>query len=387
MNAEHKIISFAQNREDVILAAFFPDIEHGFYVDIGAHHPTEDSVTKYFYNRGWRGINVEPNKEMYRLLSEERLDDTNVNVGIADKQGTLKLRVYEEGDGLSTFSEEMKKEYSTKSNAVTTKFHDDVVEVITLQELFEKHKPYIIHFLKIDIEGYEYNALRGNDWVKYRPEVICIEANHVVHDWRPILTKAGYELIFFDGLNEYYSSSKHRTAAFSYVKFALGENVIFYKDHEQIMTYKNTVRSLKQDIGLQEAREFELRREIVHRDALLAETKRFRIAFKNLTQAVDKIFMIQISRFSHPKRKHASRNIEIDTDIAKLSDEELLITARKVDLQNYYTFGKASGSFKGQYAYNTVLFSYKLAKKAIKLPLKFGFRTLQTLRRMGRKRG
>ena len=32
----------------------------GFYVDVGAGHPTEDSVTRHFYDLGWRGINVEP---------------------------------------------------------------------------------------------------------------------------------------------------------------------------------------------------------------------------------------------------------------------------------------------------------------------------------------
>jgi hypothetical protein len=36
--------------------------------------------------------------------------------------------------------------------------------------------------LKVDVEGLEYEVLIGNDWSKYRPEVICVEANHIDTD-------------------------------------------------------------------------------------------------------------------------------------------------------------------------------------------------------------
>jgi peptide methionine sulfoxide reductase MsrB len=63
-----KIISYAQNREDVIIDAFFPDLKKGFYVDIGAADPNYDSVTKFFYEKGWSGINIEPNPQLFKLL-------------------------------------------------------------------------------------------------------------------------------------------------------------------------------------------------------------------------------------------------------------------------------------------------------------------------------
>ena len=58
-------ISYAQNFEDVILRRALKDIEKGFYVDVGAHDPVIDSVTKAFYDLGWRGINIEPVKEWF----------------------------------------------------------------------------------------------------------------------------------------------------------------------------------------------------------------------------------------------------------------------------------------------------------------------------------
>ena len=47
-------VSYAQNFEDVILNRIFKDKESGFYIDVGAHHPIYDSVTKAFYERGWQ---------------------------------------------------------------------------------------------------------------------------------------------------------------------------------------------------------------------------------------------------------------------------------------------------------------------------------------------
>src|ERR1700742_2763080 len=105
---EDRTVTYAQNREDILLDAFFRDIEQGFYVDVGASHPVVSSVTKLFYEKGWRGINIEPSHKYYKLLEEDRPEDINLNVGISDKKGTLTLREYQ-GYGLSTFSPMMKK--------------------------------------------------------------------------------------------------------------------------------------------------------------------------------------------------------------------------------------------------------------------------------------
>ena len=53
-------VSYAQNFEDVLLHRVFGGQETGFYVDVGAYHPVDGSVTKAFYDLGWSGINLEP---------------------------------------------------------------------------------------------------------------------------------------------------------------------------------------------------------------------------------------------------------------------------------------------------------------------------------------
>src|SRR3954447_19461381 len=50
------MFSYAQNAEDVVLRRTFSGVEDGFYVDVGASSPVEDSVTLHFYERGWNGV-------------------------------------------------------------------------------------------------------------------------------------------------------------------------------------------------------------------------------------------------------------------------------------------------------------------------------------------
>jgi FkbM family methyltransferase len=207
-------ITYAQNREDIILGHFFKKVPRGFYVDVGAGHPEEDSVTKLFYDKGWRGINVEPIKRVHALLEKKRPEQNNLNIGLSDKSGKLSFREYE-NYGQSTFTIDMKKEYEN-SAAGMDKYEDYEVQVDTLANVLSRHKVKHIHFLKIDVEGLEYEVLNGNDWEKYRPEVLCIEANHIVKDWRPLLKDNAYVKIFNDGLNDYYVSKESGKEDFSY---------------------------------------------------------------------------------------------------------------------------------------------------------------------------
>lgn len=211
------VVSYAQNREDRILEAFFKDVHDGFYVDIGANHPLKHSVTKLFYMQGWRGIHVEPNESLAAMLRFDRPEDTILNVGVSEKSGTLAFTEYA-NHGLSTFSSEMKEDYKQHTSSFTDTFREYEVPVRTLSEIFAEQKPKHIHFMKVDVEGYEYEVLAGNNWSKYRPEVICIESNHIVKDWRPLLKQQKYTKVFNDGLNDYYLSEEasKREKDFSY---------------------------------------------------------------------------------------------------------------------------------------------------------------------------
>lgn len=196
-------ISYAQYNEDVILSALFYDVKKGFYVDVGANHPLIDSVTKAFYKQGWHGINIEPIERLYKLIAKDRPQDINLQIGVGAEEGLQNFREYTDLPGHSTFDTKQK-----NAESQDLVHQDYKVKLQSLAQIFGEHEVGHIHFLKIDVEGFEHEVIKGNNWQKYRPEVICIEANHVSENWKQELKKNDYDLFLFDGLNEYYVEKK-----------------------------------------------------------------------------------------------------------------------------------------------------------------------------------
>jgi FkbM family methyltransferase len=201
----------AQYQEDYILDMLFANQDKGFYVDVGANHPTFSNPAKYFYDKGWSGVNIEPIKYLFDLLVKDRPRDKNYNLGVSNKEGVLEL-FQTDVHGLSSF-----KDVSSKFK-ISEKYK---VNVRTLTEILDEVQPKEIDFLKVDVEGYEKNVLLGMDFKKYRPKVILLEAMDAMNgeyshqDWEYILFNAKYEFIHFDGLNRYYIDSNDKEVRMS----------------------------------------------------------------------------------------------------------------------------------------------------------------------------
>src|SRR5215813_8763224 len=204
-------ISCAQNFEDVMLWRALKHIDRGFYIDVGANDPDQYSVTKAFYERGWRGINVEPAPQWFERLEKARPQDINLQLALGAEPGEITL--YEIPDtGLSTlekkFAERHEAEHGFQSRELRVKMD-------TLSSICEKFHVAPIHFLKIDVEGAEKAVLQGTDFGKIRPWIILLEATlplsveESYSDWEPLLLNAGYEYAYFDGLNRYYVAGEH----------------------------------------------------------------------------------------------------------------------------------------------------------------------------------
>src|SRR4051794_37044121 len=88
MAAPEPMISYAQNYEDVVLARVLADVSRGFYVDVGANHPEQDSITRHFSDHGWRGINIEPGR-FYTDLAAARPRDVNLHVAVSMVAGPV----------------------------------------------------------------------------------------------------------------------------------------------------------------------------------------------------------------------------------------------------------------------------------------------------------
>ncbi|HTD03693.1 FkbM family methyltransferase, partial [Undibacterium sp.] len=82
-------ISYAQNFEDVMLWRALKHVPNGFYIDVGANDPEIDSVTLAFYQRGWRGLNIEPMRQYHQRLLAQRPEDINLPVAVSDRAGQM----------------------------------------------------------------------------------------------------------------------------------------------------------------------------------------------------------------------------------------------------------------------------------------------------------
>ncbi len=183
---------------------------NGFYVDVGAGHTEVDSVTKFFYENGWAGVNVEPNPELFESL-RDRTRDVNLQIALGAECSTSEFTVVK-GTGLSTFVT------GNLDNAQERRETETIfVEVRTLRDVWNDFVPkgQEVHFLKIDAEGFEKEVILGGSWQKQRPWIVLVEATVPgtqrlsFAKWERTLLDNNYLFAFFDGLNRYYLADEH----------------------------------------------------------------------------------------------------------------------------------------------------------------------------------
>lgn len=214
-------VSYAQNFEDVMLWRALKHIDNGFYIDVGAAWPDEDSVTRAFYERGWSGINIEPNPELNMQLQEKRPRDKNLCLAMGVSEEILTMNFLAD-TGLSTLNDTIAKTHQKSGR----KLDRQEVQVSTLANLWRRYVPIgqEVHFLKVDVEGLEEAVLRGNDWSKGRPWIVVVEATLPMsqieshESWEPLLIAADYHFAYADGLNRFYVANERieLLAAFKY---------------------------------------------------------------------------------------------------------------------------------------------------------------------------
>lgn len=204
-----KLISYAQNHEDIILWRALRHVSSGYYVDVGANDPQEDSVTKLFYDRGWHGINIEPSEKYFKRLQEDRHRDTNLSCVVGAR------------DEVAVFYEAAVRGWSTSNGTVGGQYcangqaYAKEVQQFCLNTILEKYGSDPIHFLKIDVEGGEAAVIDGLDLDRYRPWILVVESLNPItqkpefDSWEVKILAGRYLFVFFDGLNRYYVAKEH----------------------------------------------------------------------------------------------------------------------------------------------------------------------------------
>ncbi|GAC1341593.1 MAG: hypothetical protein NVSMB18_14020 [Acetobacteraceae bacterium] len=181
-------VSHAQTMEDVMLWRALRDRGPGFYIEARAADASQHSVTRAFYERGWRGIDIVPQPERAARLRRTRPRDLVVESALADAPSTAKPG------------------------------HVPQPPVTTLASLCREHVHGDVHFLRIDAAGAEAAVLRGADFRHTRPWILVVQAVDPItgaataERWEALLHEASYRFVWFDGLNRFYVAQEHHLA-------------------------------------------------------------------------------------------------------------------------------------------------------------------------------
>ena len=170
-------IVFGQEGEDILLTRVFGNKTNGFFVDVGAHHPTRFSNTYMLSLNGWSGINIDANQHSINQFELTRSRDINICSSIGVNDVSRKYFCFAES-ALNTFDEEIAQMYVRNGHKID---RIESLKTTGLGVLLDANvKPgTFIDLLNIDVEGLELEVIRSNDWSKYAPVVVVVEILNV----------------------------------------------------------------------------------------------------------------------------------------------------------------------------------------------------------------
>ncbi|MDZ4682828.1 MAG: FkbM family methyltransferase [Saprospiraceae bacterium] len=189
-----------------VYADFFPFFENATVIDIGGHFGYFTLFAAVNLGREGRVITVEPSKQNFDLLCRNLAKSglqnkvSAINVALAATPGEKKL---------FTGKSENHSLIAPGENAVW-----EVTQALTLDALVEKNVAGVVHFLKMDCEGTEYDILFGADRVILdQIQTISLE----FHDLKSA-EKNGLKLA------QYLKTNGFNIARFNHNKTTMGNN-------------------------------------------------------------------------------------------------------------------------------------------------------------------
>jgi FkbM family methyltransferase len=149
-----------------VLETVFPNLNDGFFLDIGSADGTLLSNSRALEERGWRGICIDPFPKNMEGRSCQMLKE--VVYGETGKPVTFQTSG-DLGGVADTLGKWKGQAMGAPSVTLTT---------VTLADILRSTRaPSFIHFVSLDIEGAELEALKGFPFDKYKIGALAVEHN------------------------------------------------------------------------------------------------------------------------------------------------------------------------------------------------------------------
>ncbi len=166
------VISYAQTGEDLLIASLLSWPRHGYYVDVGCHHPIRLSNTYLLYLNGLRGLAIDANAEFRELFNHQRPHDKFVTACVGDEGGLVDFNIFKDR-ALSSIG-------GVRVDGISGRQYEleriEQVPLRSLNEIFMEHDvPEAFEVLSIDVERHDFSALKSLNLERFRPRLIVIE--------------------------------------------------------------------------------------------------------------------------------------------------------------------------------------------------------------------
>lgn len=186
-----KQTNFSQNDEESVLKDIFSNVENGFYIDVGCHHPRRYSNTALLYKNGWNGINIDASAKSLKLFNVFRKRDENICALISEKPEKLNYYYFDDSalNGVLSFSK-----VNSLKNLGYKVINEQYIVTQRLDNIITNFeiKNNRIDLLDIDVEGYDFQVLKSIDLSLFDVRVILIETGNNENEIAKYLLKYNY---------------------------------------------------------------------------------------------------------------------------------------------------------------------------------------------------
>jgi len=193
---------YSQSGQDKwVSEAVFPGVKNGFFLDVGSGDGTYISNTKALEQKGWTGICVDP----FPRNMQDRSCQIFKEVVFSEAGKRVKFWAADDWGGIIDETFGHPKDKIQKYKAPTVE-----LTTVTIGDILERAKaPRFIHFVSLDVEGPELQALKGFPFNKYQIGALRVEHNYQDpkrSEIKALMESHGYKRVHSWDRDDYYVS-------------------------------------------------------------------------------------------------------------------------------------------------------------------------------------
>lgn len=158
------------------------------FLQIGAHDgKTNDPLHPYVVRHGWRGVLVEPVRDLFEQLRRTYAGFPQLafeNAALSDQDGVrtfyrLDSRAPAWCSQLGSFHRNVVLAHKYMLPNFEDYLVEEPVRCVSFRTLVERHVITRLDIIAIDTEGYDLEVLRQIDFVQFRPALVIYEQQHL----------------------------------------------------------------------------------------------------------------------------------------------------------------------------------------------------------------